>query len=127
MLQRRQYVRVEMAGKVAVEIAVTPDDPLQRLQRRGFTVFIHKGEEGSDKVGGAGGGGVCFAAQFVENGFDRFSVLLSGHKAGQSFAGVGEQHVMHEADIAGGAFYVGHDGADHGFSRVGVAWNNISI
>ncbi len=34
---------------------------------------------------------------------------------------------MHKADIAGGAFYVGHDGADHGFSRVGVAWNNISI
>ncbi len=89
MLQRRQYVRVDMAGKVAVEIAVAPDDPLQRLQRRGFTVFIHKGEEGSDKVGGAGGGGVCFAAQVVENGFDRFSVLLSGHKAGQSFAGVG--------------------------------------
>lgn len=116
-----------MVGKVVVEIVVVLDDFLQCFQCCGFMVFIYKGEEGSDKVGGVGGGGVCFVVQVVENGFDWFSVLLSGYKVGQLFVGVGEQYVMYKVDIVGGVFYVGYDGVDYGFFRVGVVWNNISI
>ena len=67
-------------------------------------------------------GGVCFAAQVVEMVFDRFSVLLSGHKAGQSFAGVGGNSTLCTKRISlVVAFYVGHDGADHGFSEWAMA------
>ena len=114
--QRREHVRVEMAGKVAVNVAVVPDDPLQRFKCRGFTVFIHKGKQGVDKFADAGVWVSDFITQVVQNGFDRLGVLLRGHEGRQSLTRVGEQNIMDKTNIAGGPFNIRHNRANHTLS-----------
>ena len=107
-----------MAGEVAIDVAFAPDNPLERLEGGGFAVFIHKGEQGSNKLLDAGRRLGDLFAQVIENGLYRIDKLLGGHEAGQAFASVREQDVVDEANVAGGAFNIGHDSADHEFSRV---------
>ncbi len=116
LFQRRQYVRVEVAGKVAVHVAVMPDDPLQGFERRGFAVLIHKGKQGVDKLADAGVRVTDFITKVVQNGFDRLGVLLRGHEGRQPLTRVGEQNVMDKTDIAGGPFNIRHNRANHTLS-----------
>ncbi len=77
-----------MAGKVAVEIAVTPDDPCSAFS----AVDLRSSSIKAKRVvirSAVLAAGRLFRGAGCREWFDRFSVLLSGHKAGQSFAGVG--------------------------------------
>ena len=105
-----------MAGKVAIHVAIVPDDPLQRFERRGFTVFIHKGKEGVNKLADAGVRVTDFNAQIVQNGFDRLGVLLRGDERRQPLTRVGEQNIVDKTDIAGGPFNIRHNCANHTLS-----------
>ncbi|MNE67497.1 hypothetical protein D3C76_1754750 [compost metagenome] len=39
-----------MSAKIAVLITTAPDDTLQRLQRGGFAVFVHKAVQRSNQL-----------------------------------------------------------------------------
>ena len=102
-----------MAGKAAVHIAVAPDHALQRFQPGGFAILIHKAQQDSGERLRIGFRLARFAAHRVERSADLRLLMLRADKCGKMLARVRKKDIVHEANIAGGAFYIGNDGADH--------------
>ena len=117
VLQRFDGVGVDVAFELPGLVALLPDHPLQRLERRGLAVFGNPAQQNLDHPLDVGIRRVAVAAHAGQLFSDVIAPGVLTDKVRQVFRGVGKQHVEHKTHRAGGAFDVGENRFDrHRFS-----------
>jgi hypothetical protein len=100
------YRRMEFRAPVAID----PDHALQGLQRAVLFILVDPALQDLDQAVQVVGRNTGFFGDPAKPMRDIRMPVLTGDKSGQGRARIGEQHLAHEGNRAGGAFDVGDDG-----------------